>query len=52
MWTALVVVKQITGSSGALAYCASPAMSASRIFYLSLYAFGIKPFRSLSWACF
>ena len=52
VWIALVVVQQITGSSGALTYWASLAMIVSRIFYLPLYAFGITPFRSLSWALF
>lgn len=52
VWVALVVVQQITGSSGALTYWASLAMIVSRIAYLPLYAFGITPFRSLSWALF
>ncbi|WP_299602659.1 MAPEG family protein [uncultured Tateyamaria sp.] len=52
VWIALVVVQQVTGSSGTLTYWASLAMIVSRIFYLPLYAFGIIPFRSLSWALF
>lgn len=52
VWIALVVVQQLTGSAGALTYWASVAMIASRLTYLPLYAFGIPPFRSLSWALF
>ncbi len=52
VWIALVVVQQISGAAGALTYWAALAMIASRILYLPLYAFGVTPFRSLSWALF
>jgi len=52
VWIALVVVQQMSGVSGALTYWAALAMIVSRVLYLPLYAFGVTPFRSLSWALF
>lgn len=52
VWIALVVVQQLVSTSGSLTSWAAAAMIVSRVFYLPLYAFGITPFRSLSWALF
>ncbi|GFE65713.1 MAPEG family protein [Litoreibacter roseus] len=51
-WIALVIVQQLSGSSGALTYWAALAMIVSRLTYFPLYALGITPFRSFSWALF
>ena len=52
VWIALVVVQQVLSVSGSLTYWAALAMIASRILYFPLYALGLTPFRSLSWALF
>ncbi len=52
VWIALVVVQQMLSVSGSLTYWAALAMIGSRLLYFPLYALGLTPFRSLSWALF
>lgn len=52
VWIALVFVQQALSVSSSLTYWAALAMIASRLLYFPLYALGITPFRSLSWAMF
>ena len=52
VWIALVVVQQLLSVSGSLTYWAAFAMIVSRLLYFPLYALGLTPFRSLSWALF
>ena len=52
VWIALVVVQQLLSVSGSLTYWAAFAMIVSRPLYSPLYALGLTPVRSLSWALF
>ena len=52
VWIALVVVQQVLSGSGSLPDWAAFAMIVSRLLYFPLYALGLTPFRSLSWALF
>lgn len=52
VWVALVLVQQLLSVSSALTFWAAVVMIASRVLYFPLYALGMTPFRSLSWALF